>query len=1454
MSEVQVNKPLSVNLDKDTKSLEKTEAFILRNQERDIVLIGSGSAGKTTPMLANYKACEMNLPEGDNWAIGKLKSQLTGETYTWVHNQNGVHYIQRINSDGTCQVVYFGCLDLSTNPKHRINQFRAYLDYRENCSSRHGKTLLWTDGNSFIGCLDVEASIATNNFTTPFFSKCNTNPCDFVKLCVPDPCGCLVGEFVKPDDNDRGKKNNLVDAGFRFAYRHIYYDDRRSEWSDPSTLFYQNAAGCFESNDGLPRCIKLRVPVGNPMVDRIEIAYSKNGVWYSAEIVEKYKKYNSSQQMWYEREFSELNNFSESDCSFDYYFCNDKQCQAIDPKEFTRSYNPYPIKPQGILPIGLGNDRTALGFYNYEQGNCPIDKFQIQKIDISAICENVSCKQEFVTIKVRAIIHNRNVGRNQFIYRLNGDNNSKDDKTDTAYFGGLNAALDGGFEIGYDQYFRDETRNFIAYVEGTEVWAEMKQYKSHAYFRGTKELRGVLPNMDDVNRRNRWRRAIRNGEFFYQEAELRVLKGTKGFIRLSSHQSTGNDQNTSTFVIGTQNLLVYKGDLNTGEGYTEGAEEIYFDACSGDLDLTTAFFIDDNAVDNGGATKASAYYGYLKDKSSRPVEGAIVQYGADYSRTDHNGFYHFYVNPGESSGIDVMVKVEKSCYGYTIVKTENIQGAPGENISHDIEIDDADYDTGFYSTVNVPVKDCLGNPVGGVVVALSGSKYDVTDSLGIARFRIRNYYERNRQLTAIVMDPKGCLYVDCNSNCNPCMPSGTAGTFPCFIDKPLITFQSLVINVKSVLENNRGLKSGGRYPFGFVAKGNCGMQSAVNEIKYIDIPKTQEKNSDGFCRFSFNSQSDMILPEWVDCIQIVRGENVNPFELQWLVDKVERIDGKVRITIQSLNDYNEKYFFKTNTVYQWLKGDRVEFIKNGDGSIFDTATYGLLNYLTISPFHDSSVSGKDTADANYFNQILIDDDGRLDTLQKGALIELQRVKECSTDPIYYSICATIPVVNGTLMYQSGEFMTFDTYYVNRKIGEFVTQRFEHHSPSDFWGERMSDVGKPYFINKYENKKRYGRNITINAPMVMNYFGDMVKKFDPDEHGDIIAMAINDNSIGLCISEHDNSLFEVSDDIVRVDANGIVRVSSPDQVISDGQPKPYGKHGCLYDDILGIVHGDGFVSWLDSKQASLIKHDFNKAYSISEGKADSYFRMKVNDMRMVNSGITPDEKKMFVTSGVNVKGDRIYVTIKSLYNPAVKNSMFTSDTKYDTICFDSKKEDIVSMASFLPEIYVDHPINTEGGSAFISFYKSIPYIHPLFGDYFNEFFGQAVDWVIGVSVNDNQNKLKGLISLEVQDKMLWFVKKVEGESGTFVSEIPPAAFQKTGPKWNASFLRNVNTIGGLYDGEPGSDFSYKVFLVRDNTDGLKYNSENDAKRVLYSSLDLLIFKYIFSEQSGFTSNR
>ena len=145
------------------------------------------------------------------------------------------------------------------------------------------------------------------------------------------------------------------------------------------------------------------------MVDRIEFAVRRDNeiftdslspLWRSVEVVEKYKPYATQDQMWYEREMEDLLNFSEDDCCFDYIFCNDKECNPINPDETNRVYNPMPIQPQGIIRV-----KDSLGFYNYRRGTCPISEEETKKFTIGLQCRDGICNSDLVDVTIYSIVY-----------------------------------------------------------------------------------------------------------------------------------------------------------------------------------------------------------------------------------------------------------------------------------------------------------------------------------------------------------------------------------------------------------------------------------------------------------------------------------------------------------------------------------------------------------------------------------------------------------------------------------------------------------------------------------------------------------------------------------------------------------------------------------------------------------------------------------------------------------------------------------------------------------------------------------------------------------------------------------------------------------------------------------------------------------------------------------------
>lgn len=1458
MQQASTHKPLTLNLDKAFADLTSTESFYLLNHERLLNIKGrvANNQGVGKPVPANFPACDIVQPGGENYVIGGHRSPLTNELYSFHYNSNGVHYILRINNSG-CEVVYVGCLDdFSAEPQHSIEQWRGFMWIEKICANRHGKQLIWVNGNGDIHQLDVEASIATDFFTTPFFQTCG-DPCSYVKMCVPEICGCIQAEFIPLDLASIGMQNNILDQPFQFAVKHVYYDNRESEWSDRSTIYYQNARGCFDTTEGLPRCMKLRVPVGNPMVDRIKIGYTADGVnWFITEIVDKYKKYNNTQEKWYDRKLSEIvaPTFSASDCSFDYIFCNDKNRIPIDPKEISRVRNPIPSKAQGMIPV-----KDSLGFYNYEDGNCPIDRTEIQKFAINLDCNasNVNCVDEYVTITVRAVIHDYVHSRNQFVWRQNGSPGpfgvpgTPDDLTETAYFGDIQAGNHVPL-TSYGQNFIDKTRNFIAYIEADEYWGEMKQwYVRFGNFAGRKET-PVVAGMNDGSYRENLINSFSDGTYFFQEAKIKVLRGTRGFLRLASHGATngqGTNQNRSTFVNGVINSIAnYRGDLNLSQmnAITDySTKEIYFDSCGGDVTLEPVFVISDNS-------EQALMTGYIVDANNLPIEGAII---GTQQPTDHNGFYHFSFTPG---AVSAPINVELDCITFGNIQTFSQTGTVNVENANDIVITSTHYKDDLYLIVRAKVIDCNGQPVAGVRVAISGSKYRTTDASGTATFHLRNYSTRNRQVRIVVMNGRGCLERDCSGNCNPCMPTFQLPAPVCYDRKPTLIMNNSTINTASITSGDRGLKLGGRYPFGIVAQGNCGKLSAVYEVRYFDIPKAQATNIQAFCSFTYNGNG-ITLPAGFDCLKIVRGININPFELQWKVDKIEKtIDGKIKITIQSLNDYNKQYNFKTNTVYQWAKDDRIEFIKNGDGTILTTAQFGLLNYLSISPFNDEIISGETDPPADFFNQLLIIDDGRLDMITEGAIIELQRPLKNIPPTIYYEICATIDVKSdGTLLNPTGTFTTFDTYLVNRNIGSFVWT-FEHHSPSDFWGNKVSDVGKAHVVNKFENERRYGRNISLNSPTQFNYFGDLIKTFNAPEQGDIIAMSIKDGRIIAAICEKDNFIAESADELVRVGGDGIIRALPPDSIISDAQAKLSGTFGCQYPHIGSIYFGDGYFTWTDVNSNDRVLHDYNSAKSVSDGRTATYYKIRCQQFEKHNRSTTNPLDKYRFANGFDSSTGMLYETIKRLRDSGFNNDRKAMVSGNTTIKFHPVDNEWYGFASFTPEFYGNFDLFDDAGCAFVAYLNSIPYFHPIITTRFNEFFGIACDEIMGITINKFPEKMKEGLSIEIQSDMLWFTSEVTTEKSTFISEIPAIKWKKDRNKWNASFLFNKNSRAGLYGNgggvpEPTTGQFINVTLIRDNTDALKYGTIDNAKRIKYNETDLIFSKFALIEQTGFTNN-
>lgn len=1452
MNDVQKFFPREWVTDVDPRFIKESQSFYLKNREFFSSI--QGKLGSSISLNANDLMCEIQMPIGENYSVGGFISQKTNEAYIFVFNSNNVNFIYRVNQEG-CDIVYDKCLKLNSEPSGAVTQWRAWVDVKKTCKNWAGKRLIWTDG-SFIGCIDIEASIATDSFSLPFFEDC-TDECDLIKLCVPTPIKVIKAEYIENIGNDNSKTNKISDTGFQFMYRWVYYDGRKSTWSDPSTFYYQASSNCLDNNTGRANCMKLRLPLGNAMVAYIDVAYRSTNTspWLLIERVKKYKEYNSSQQQWYERGLAEFiispdANYSKQECAFDYKFCNDKQCQALDPSDTNRVFNPFPRGAQSLFPF-----KESIAFVNYLTGSCPLPKSVSDNMNYTLVpIENSKCSKEYVTVKVRAIIHDVIYSRNQVIFTMD----SKEDED--VLFGGLIKKSEGTLEVGWGQKFKGKQKNFYGYIEGTDIGVEGKQWLFQS---GTKKEVGVLQNFSNTTVRNNVRSGIANGAYYYQEFEFKLLKGTKGFFRLCSHSEEGLYPDTSTYVIGIADLNTYKGNKNIGNVNSitiDNSEEIFIDTCAGGIiDIwDKAIVIRDNA-NTIGFTKSSAVCGYIKDKLGNPIEGVEVSEnyflpGGEISRTDHNGFYHCLRPNGVDSDFIYNVKGEKDCGFFQTIKTFTVSFAKGEMVREDIEITDENYLNKSYEKVEVAVLDCNSQPVQGVRVSLSGSKYSVSLGSGIATFKVRNYSNRKRYLKAVLINQNGCLS-NCGTDCNLCSPELNALAPPCFIlgggDVISQRLGSMKISTSLIFENSGHLKTGGRYGMGAIARGDCGSLSFVNKtVPYLDIPKKCNLGTTSWTiGYDF---SQIVLPDWVKSFVPVRTKNINPFELQWIVDKAEYLKGKVRLTIQSLNDYNKDNFLKTNTIYQYLKDDRLEFIADSNGKYYCQS----LNYKILSPYNET-LSENTTQPADYFNQILIEDDGRVEKILPGTIIELQRNKECQTEDIYFTFGVDFKVVNGRIVNPIGQFNTFDTYYVNRAIGALPAIQFEHHSPSDLWGDRVQDIGTAHIVNEFEDEVRADRNITISDADDFNSFSGLEKTIGDAEMGGIVAANISDDKILLFICEYDNFISQTADDLLKV-VNGNVQAASGDQILSNAQPKISGKFGCKYDDIGSIFFGDGYATWVDADKRALVLHDYSIAIDMAENKIKRWLENKIQLIKSWNKLQQSPLSKYRFSTGINVSNDMGMLTVKQLRQGGIDNELHPGISDKETICFRAKDKAFYGNYSFIPELYSHINMFDKKQVSFITVLNGIPYSHNVEAKVSNRFYGMPVDTVMAVTLNKYPEKNKQALSLELQSNQYWFVKYVETDSPNFISEIPVSKFKNENSKFNAAFLNNKNSRGGLhgisdYPKSPTIGYYITVFFIRDNTDKKVYNSIDNNKRIKFDETNLFFIKFMLKEQSGFTEN-
>lgn len=247
----------------------------------DVTTYSSGNVGVVTPLKGNMEV-KVNLPSGDNKTIGVCKNEESNKMYYAVHNSNGYHgwyefdyislTVKRIfeskTDSGGVDILQWKDSDVILSVNIVDNKF-----------------LYWSMDGHPARCLDIEMSI-NNGYGDFVLDK------DIKAVRVAPPYAPEVSYFYDLSV----KSNHLYGNLFQFCARYIYYDNKRSVFSDFSIVPLPDKEP-ISSNKGIPlnnNGINITFNAGGKLVSKIEIAMRKTdqetgGVsdWVSVAIVDK---------------------------------------------------------------------------------------------------------------------------------------------------------------------------------------------------------------------------------------------------------------------------------------------------------------------------------------------------------------------------------------------------------------------------------------------------------------------------------------------------------------------------------------------------------------------------------------------------------------------------------------------------------------------------------------------------------------------------------------------------------------------------------------------------------------------------------------------------------------------------------------------------------------------------------------------------------------------------------------------------------------------------------------------------------------------------------------------------------------------------------------------------------------------------------------------------------------
>lgn len=1348
-----------------------------------------GQYGSFKPLQSNAKYLAMfSLPDEpeDNIFWGDLVVKETQEVFVWIYNKKKNHTIYRINGwNQTYDIVYQSpVLNLQLNPENFIHKGGAYLEivYITNpvtLEKVRRTFLMFTDGFNPQRFICVEDAIATHGFNPlffPYFSG-NYDPMILINMGVPTPMDCIS---IKEIPNETPELNNtLLFTPWQFRLRHLDVWGRPSEYGVISELYVPAANDCISSGSGLSRCLELMFDAPPPHINQVEVAYRKcnSQQWYTAQTLDLYD--GPPLGKWWLRQRNPKVNYNSQTNKITYQFCNDKECNPIDPALTNRVSNPLARTSQSVAKVG-----KFVNISNNKDGFFPFPQSLKDKITITVEPpeEQAAITNSFRNIDVWMEIYNVFSKTNQPIYRQ-----GITDPSNLRYgFGAHDGNLQYRSFLAYKQYFPNpEQKGFIGILAGPNISTISKQY--------VLKPDGSLSEITDFENIP----GIDTGDKYFQKFEFRNVPKGIWIFRVISHQADpAADQNwasTSTYTAGVYGFNIGNVPNPVNHNLLVAAQkELIIDVCEENYDGlkdNKILVIWDLVSRNVDVIAGYVRNTNLEDQSQYPIEYARIDSWTTVRSTftDHNGFY--FAAGAATGGAGVTL----SPYGYcncSLVKFATKYSGTSDRLWEENFFLNLATDNGGCPNYNAQVCNYVqikgriivcGTNIGvpNVAVLLSSGGSAITDSDGNYTIIAHDDTYNSSRNDKVYFVTTGCPLIGCDAEC--------IQPIPITINKCISCSERIieVPTVSALFRTQRGLLSGATYPINVVGHDWLGRETFAQSLGTLTIPSVQQTKLFAPSKVKISIDPSALFPVDIDKISFYIGSpaTIDKF-ITWIVDKVELIDNtgninkiaptQIKIHYASLIEYNKQNNFNTTVNWQFIDADTnepvvadtVEFLLNGDGQFFQKSISALVKYAK---------------DGQYF---LINYTSDLKDLEQNALIRIVRPKVCTSKEPSFEVCSTIQLVNRRAVVQPFYLNAFDTYYVNRRIpvpvdvGDATINElrlfgapFESNSPSDFWGEGCHNIGRVNFENPQESEIYRPEQISISGGLsdtgLLNFlnffFDDDSKKINLDDIGlNGIVSILYQTSIALILGQSNHCIIGYGDNIARVNDDGQVQVAS---ITGYGKPqvKTEDNYGCLLKDKATISSLEGNVCWLDTIKAIVVHNNYRDAIPLSKNGADSYIRPKVktvqqfnlinNNIRYFIGHINPINFEYFITD--KIIGSTQYINDLRVYE-------FNSE---ETVSFDIITKSFKATYPFIPEGYssLEGEINN---TQLFTFKNGIPYRHYTVNPTsWGTFYGVRCNRVLKIVVAMDMLKKKKLLSIGCYCKQgTYFIPEVTTEMG------------------------------------------------------------------------------------------